>query len=70
MTSNSHAFLDPLWRRALLVAACAGWAVVEMIYGDSFWSTLVSGMTIYAAYTYLYAYKPAGKAPDEPPPAA
>lgn len=70
MANNSHAFLDPLWRRALLVAACAAWTIFEVFYGDRFWATLVGGMTIYGAWTYLYTYKPSVKAPDSEPPAA
>jgi hypothetical protein len=66
VSNNAHTFLDPLWRRALLVAACAIWTVVELIYGDMFWVTLVGGMTIYGAWTYLYAYKPAGGGTEGP----
>jgi hypothetical protein len=58
MASQSHKALDPLWRRALLVAFCAAWAVFELVWGDRLWSTLAVGMTAYGAWLYLIAYKP------------
>lgn len=59
LKSQSHPFLDPLWRRILLVAFCAAWAAWEFRNGDQFWSTVTLGMTAYAAYSYLYAYETA-----------
>ena len=56
--NTSHPFLDPLWRRILLIGACAGWTVVELIYGTPMWATLVGAVTVYGAYAYLYAYTP------------
>lgn len=62
MASNtSHPFLDPLWRRVALVAACAVWTVVELLYGTPMWASLVGALTIYGAYAYLYAYKPSSE---------
>lgn len=58
MTNQSHAALDPLWRRALLVALCALWAVLELLWGDRLWATLSVGMTAYGAWLYLITYKP------------
>lgn len=55
---QSHPFLDPLWRRILLVAVCAIWTVVEVFYGTPFWIMLVGALTVYAAWTYVYIYEP------------
>ncbi len=31
-TSNSHPFLDPLWRRIVFVAAIAAWSLTEFYF--------------------------------------
>lgn len=63
--SASHPFLDPLWRRVVLIVACAIWTVVEILYGTPMWATLVGAVTVYGAYTYIYTYKPSTEEPDE-----
>lgn len=55
---QSHPFLDPLWRRILLVVVCASWTVVEVVYGTPFWIMLVGALTVYAIWAYLYTYEP------------
>jgi hypothetical protein len=60
---QGHPFLDPLWRRVLLIAACAAWTLVELYYGNMFWVVMVGAVTVYGAYTYLYDYEPS----DSPP---
>ena len=56
--NHSHPFLDPLWRRILLIAVCAAWTAVELYYGNMFWVVLVGAATAYGAYTYLFNYEP------------
>lgn len=66
MASNtSHPFLDPLWRRIVLIAVCAVWAIIEFMNGNMFWFSMVGALTVYGAYSYLYAYTPSdrGKSP-------
>lgn len=63
--NNGHPWLDPLWRRVLLIGACAVWAVIEFYLGDKFWFTLVSAVTVYGAYSYLYNYTPSTS--EKPP---
>ena len=58
MAGQSHPMLDPLWRRVLLVAFCAGWSAFELMWGNSFWATLAIAMTAYGAWQFLYDYKP------------
>lgn len=63
-TRQQHPFLDPLWRRIVLVAFCAAWAAFEFHNGDQTWSTITLGLAAYAAWSYLYAYKPSK--PEKP----
>ena len=63
--TSSHPFLDPLWRRVLLLGACAAWTGVEIYYGNTLWIALVGASTIYGAYSYLYAYTPSTEAPKD-----
>ncbi|MBB3951760.1 hypothetical protein [Aureimonas jatrophae] len=61
---NNHPFFRPLWRRVLLVAFCAGWALVELlVVGDSTWAIMIGIVAAYAAWTFLITYQ---TAPAEP----
>lgn len=51
-------FLEPLWRRVALTAACALWSAFEWVYGEPFWGVLTGAAAAYAAWTYLIAYRP------------
>ncbi|EAB6718043.1 hypothetical protein BO068_004650 [Escherichia coli] len=63
--NNSHPWLDPLWRRVLLIGACAVWTAFELYNGDKFWTAMVGIVTVYGAYSYLYDYTPStAKKPD------
>ncbi len=57
-----HPSLDPLWRRVVLVAFCAAWTGMEYYLGNMTWVYIVGGVTAYAAWCYLYAYK----GPEDP----
>lgn len=65
--NTSHPFLDPLWRRIVLIGACAIWFVVELLYGTPMWASLVGALTVYGAYAYLYTYKPSNSGPETGP---
>ena len=58
--------LDPLWRRILLVAFCAGWSAFEFLTNSPFWGTLAIAMTAYGAWQFLYVYKPVDPAAGHP----
>lgn len=64
--NNGHPWLDPLWRRVVLVATCAVWALVELMTDNMMWFVMVGVITVYGAYAYLYDYTPsdAGKTPE------
>lgn len=55
---NAHPFLDPLWRRVVLVVACAIWTALEAWNQNTFWATLIGAITAYGAWAYLYDYRP------------
>jgi hypothetical protein len=53
-----HPMLRPLWVRILLVAACAGWAVVEFSTGSPFWGVIFLGLGAYAAWAFFIDARP------------
>ncbi len=57
-----HPWFDPLWRRIVLVAVCALWTGVELAFENTTWFYIMTAITAYAAWSYLYAYK----GPDDP----
>lgn len=63
-----HPWFDPLWRRIVLVAVCAGWTGVEIYFGNMTWVFIMGAIALYAAWAFLVAYKgsddPTGKAPS------
>lgn len=70
MKDSEHPFFRPLWRRVAIVAVCAIWTGIEYYNGDQFWTTITVGMTLYAAWTYLYAYRLPQPVAEEPRPTA
>ncbi|TYC52800.1 hypothetical protein FMN50_16535 [Rhodobacterales bacterium] len=57
-----HPWLDPFWRRLVLVLFCAAWTVFEYAMGNTTWAYIVGAITLYAGWSYLYTYK----GPDHP----
>jgi hypothetical protein len=68
MIDPNHPFYEPLWRRVLIPAVCAAWAIFELIAGEPFWAVIVGAMGAYAAYKLFIERKkpPAEKPADEP----
>jgi len=66
--SNSHPFLDPLWRRVLLVAAIVAWCLTELYFESYTWGMMVGIFAVYGAWSYLLTYVPSPPAtpPIEP----
>jgi hypothetical protein len=64
--NTDHPFLRPLWRRVLLVAFAAGWAVFELVSGSPGWAMLFGAMAAYGAWLYLIDYKPSDTPPEAP----
>lgn len=57
MRDAEHPFFRPLWRRIAVVCVCAAWAAWELWLAEPMWTTIAVGMAVYAAWTYLIAYK-------------
>lgn len=59
---TEHPWLDPLWRRVVLVVFCGGWTIMEYALGNPGWAIFIGAVTLYAGWSYLFAYK----GPDDP----
>jgi hypothetical protein len=57
----AHPFFRPLWRRVVVVVACLGWALIEVITGSPGWAMLFGAAGFYAAYVLLIAAQPEEK---------
>ena len=53
-----HPFFIPLWRRVATVSACLGWAVVELVLGNTGWAMLFGGIGLYCAHQFFIAFDP------------
>lgn len=60
-TDADHPFFRPLWRRIAIFAVCVIWAALEFYGGSQNWGIIALAFAAYAAYAYLFNYKP----PDE-----
>ena len=49
-------FLDPLWIRLLLVAACAFWTALEYANDQIGWATIAACATLYGVWSLLLNY--------------
>ena len=47
-------FFLPLWRRVLLVTACATWALVEFVFGADLWGVIVGSVAVSAAWQFFF----------------
>ena len=65
MRDVDHPFFKPLWRRVALVVFCMAWSVFEFWNSAPFWGVLAGGMGLYAAWMFLWTYKPPA---ENPPP--
>lgn len=63
-SKQQHPFLDPLWRRVVIVAFCAGWSVLEWINQQTGWGMLTAAATVYGVWSLLLTYE-AGKSKSE-----
>ncbi|MBI1622219.1 hypothetical protein [Aquamicrobium zhengzhouense] len=49
-------FLDPLWIRLLLVAACAFWTALEYANDQIGWAAIAACATLYGVWSLLLNY--------------
>jgi hypothetical protein len=72
MGEQDRAFFEPFWRRLAVLAVLVAWLAWEWSNNETFWATLVGGMTAYFLWAYFIAF-PRISAPkaenDKPPPA-
>ena len=53
-----HPFFLPFYRRALVVGACFGWGLVELLLGNTVWFTVFLMIGAYAAYHFFIIFDP------------
>jgi len=56
-----HVFFVPVWRRILVVAGSALWAIFEFVNGAPFWALLFGAVAIYCAHQFFIAFDPVDK---------
>ncbi|WP_305971431.1 MULTISPECIES: hypothetical protein [unclassified Mameliella] len=56
MFDVQHPFFIPLWRRIFVVAACLGWALLELSWGNPGWSILFGAIGVYCAHQFFVAF--------------
>jgi hypothetical protein len=56
-----HPFFRPLWIRIATVAACLGWAALEIAAGAMVWAALFGGIGLYAAWRFFVTFNPREK---------
>jgi hypothetical protein len=56
-----HPFFRPLWIRIATVAACLGWAALEIAAGAMVWAALFGGVGLYAAWRFFVTFNPREK---------
>ncbi len=58
MSKGGDRIFRPLWVRVLIVAACAGWALVEWANGQAGWALLAAAVTAYGVWSFFIAWRP------------
>lgn len=51
-----HPWFRPVWRRALMVAICAGVAAWDIWHGNYVWAVIFGGFGAYAVYIFFIAW--------------
>jgi hypothetical protein len=65
-SDGGHPFFRPLWRRIAVFAVCVIWAALEFYGGSRNWGVIALAFAGYAAYAYLFNYKPPEGGADRP----
>jgi hypothetical protein len=64
--NNYHPFLDPLWRRIVLVVLVAGWAAYEVILArEPLWMMIAIAMLAYGCWAFILNW-PKMPGPSDP----
>ena len=59
MFNIRHPFFRPAWRRVLVVAITAGWAVMEFLLGNTVWAAAFGAIAAYCGYEFFIRFDPA-----------
>lgn len=59
-----HPFYRPLWVRLLVVAICAVWFVVELVFGSPFFMVIMGALTVYTLLVLIIRFPREGAAAD------
>lgn len=55
---NANDLFRPLWLRVAIVLACAAWAVLEWLHGETGWALLAAAATAWGAWSLILAWRP------------
>ena len=55
----------PVWLRLLIVAACLGWALMELTGGSAFWAVIFGASGVYLGYQFFVVFDPDQKEDDK-----
>ncbi|WP_157014320.1 DUF3329 domain-containing protein [Mesorhizobium xinjiangense] len=58
MSKGADRIFRPLWVRAMIVVACAAWALVEWANGQTGWALLAAAVTAYGVWSFFIAWRP------------
>ena len=56
MKERDVQFFRPLWRRVVVTAVCAAWAVMEIFGHDTTWIAVSIGFTAYAVWSFFIRF--------------
>ncbi|WP_106743572.1 hypothetical protein [Yoonia maritima] len=58
MLNANDPFYRPVWRRAVIVAVCLGWGMVELLTGSPGFAIIFLALGALAAYRLFLTYSP------------
>jgi len=47
-----------MWRRAVVVIVCFGWAIAELFVGTPIWALLFAALGAYCTYEFWFNFNP------------
>jgi hypothetical protein len=54
---QKHPFYRPLWRRMLIIAIIAAWALFEVVYSqEPLWMTIALGFLAFAVWSFVLTW--------------
>jgi hypothetical protein len=56
LIDQTHPFYQPLWRRIVIVATVAIWALLEILSADPLWIILACALLVYSIWALLVTW--------------